>query len=107
MNPEKTPVPIVSLLKHYGEEDPRITVRGSEKIRWEIHRELFEIAIGNIIGNARKFTPEHGKIDIGISENSISVSDTGSGIASEHLPFVFDRFYKADPMRSNGSGSGL
>ena len=40
----------------------------------------------------------------------MTVSDTGSGIAAEHLPYVFDRFYKVDPSRTGqaaGSGLGL
>jgi two-component system sensor histidine kinase BaeS len=40
----------------------------------------------------------------------LAVSDSGSGIAAEHLPYVFDRFYKADPARAartEGSGLGL
>jgi signal transduction histidine kinase len=39
----------------------------------------------------------------------VSIRDTGAGIPSEHLPFVFDRFYKADSARagSNATGSGL
>ena len=40
----------------------------------------------------------------------VTVSDTGSGIAPEHLPHVFDRFYKVDPARAGqtrGSGLGL
>jgi signal transduction histidine kinase len=37
----------------------------------------------------------------------VTVSDTGLGIAPEHLPHVFDRFYKVDPSRAGQSGSGL
>jgi len=37
----------------------------------------------------------------------IAVTDSGPGISTEHLPHIFDRFYKADPSRSSGRGSGL
>jgi two-component system heavy metal sensor histidine kinase CusS len=37
----------------------------------------------------------------------VSVSDTGLGIAPEHLPRLFDRFYRPDPARSSGQGVGL
>ena len=71
---------------------------------------LFNRAIGNLIDNALRFTPANGKIRIAIRNANkaveISVTDNGSGIAPEHLPKVFDRFYRADPSRSSG-GTGL
>ena len=73
---------------------------------------LFDRAIGNLIDNALRFTPEKGRIEIRIQalekSTEISVSDNGAGIAPEHLPRVFDRFYRADPSRSAaGTGLGL
>jgi two-component system, OmpR family, heavy metal sensor histidine kinase CusS len=73
---------------------------------------LFNRAIGNLIDNALRFTPDNGKIQIIITSRSdaaeISVADNGPGIEPEHLPRVFDRFYRADPSRSAaGTGLGL
>ncbi len=107
MNLEKYPTSLLPLVSHFGAEDPRISIHGSQKIQWEIHKDLFEVALGNIIGNAKKFTPENGKIDIQVLEDMIVISDTGCGISADELPLIFDRFYKVDSMRSNGSGTGL
>jgi two-component system heavy metal sensor histidine kinase CusS len=74
--------------------------------------DLFERAVGNLLDNALHFTPENGSIQIMISKHAggieVAVSDNGCGIASEHLPRVFDRFYRAEAARgSDGSGLGL
>jgi two-component system heavy metal sensor histidine kinase CusS len=68
--------------------------------------------VGNLLDNALRFTLEHGSIHIGLSKHNgdfeVAVSDTGSGIAPEHLPRVFDRFYRAESSRtSEGAGLGL
>ena len=70
--------------------------------------------LGNLLGNALLHTPEGGAITVCAEQKEdkflISVTDTGSGIAAEDLPHVFDRFYRADPARSrdtDGSGLGL
>jgi two-component system, OmpR family, heavy metal sensor histidine kinase CusS len=71
---------------------------------------LFARAIGNLLDNAVRHTPEGGKIEISIKQHAattdIVVRDNGCGIAAEHLPRVFDRFYRADSSRSSG-GAGL
>ncbi len=72
----------------------------------------------NLIHNAILYTPEGGQVTLalktermGAGRNAVfSVSDTGSGIGDEHLPFLFDRFYRVDSGRSReqgGSGLGL
>jgi signal transduction histidine kinase len=63
----------------------------------------------NLLNNAIRHTPEGGTVVVklwGDKKNiHLSVADTGSGIASEHLPHVFDRFYRADPARTRETGS--
>jgi two-component system, OmpR family, heavy metal sensor histidine kinase CusS len=73
---------------------------------------LFERALGNLLDNALRFTPENGSIQIALSEHDadfeIAVSDNGCGIAPEHLPRLFDRFYRVESSRSSdGAGLGL
>src|SRR5438270_2092727 len=71
---------------------------------------LFNRAVGNLIDNALRFTTDGGSIGISVrgtpETTEISVTDTGFGIGPEHLPHVFERFYRADPSRSSG-GTGL
>ncbi len=80
----------------------------------EIYAEpaLFERALGNLVDNALRFTPEGGTIQISITvkaaHSEVTVSDNGYGITPEHLPRVFDRFYRVDSSRSSdGAGLGL
>jgi len=64
----------------------------------------------NLTANALQYTPEAGRVTIAAqrmnNEVQISVRDTGVGIPSEHLPHIFDRFYRADKSRSRRSGGG-
>lgn len=71
-------------------------------------------AFGNLVGNAVRYTPPEGRIDLrwsvhqGIGE--FAVTDTGIGIAAQHLPRLTERFYRVDRSRSRetgGTGLGL
>jgi two-component system heavy metal sensor histidine kinase CusS len=73
---------------------------------------LFGRAVSNLVDNAVRFTPDGGRIAISLTANreetEITVQDTGCGVAAEHLPRIFDRFYRADASRSSeGTGLGL
>ncbi len=73
---------------------------------------LFGRAVSNLVDNAVRFSPDGGTIEIALAvdemEAKISVRDSGVGIAAEHLPRVFDRFYRVDSSRSSeGTGLGL
>jgi signal transduction histidine kinase len=73
-----------------------------------------EQIVRNLLMNARQHTPSDGNVGVrAVTRSSdvvIEVSDTGAGIAAEHLPHVFDRFYRVDAARSRktgGAGLGL
>lgn len=85
----------------------RVTVTGDQVVLRTDPRRLDRI-LANVIANA----VEHGGGDARVviraagAGATVTVADQGPGIAPEHLPHLFDRFYKADPARS-GRGSGL
>jgi heavy metal sensor kinase len=64
-----------------------------------------------LLDNALKYTPAPGCIEVTLSANSteatVLVTDSGIGIAQSDLAYIFDRFYRADPSRSQVEGSGL
>jgi signal transduction histidine kinase len=68
-----------------------------------VHQVLF-----NLVDNAVRFTPDGGEITIAAHRHDgvveVSVADNGAGIPREHLPRLFERFYRADPSRARGDG---
>lgn len=95
-------------------EERRITthVEGSGNVHGDAA--LLRLALSNLVSNALRHTPSGGSVNITVKESasscSVEVSDTGEGIAPEHLPRLFDRFYRVDAARTaqNGdTGAGL
>ncbi len=70
------------------------------------HEKALEIIIGNILGNAIKYT-EEGSINISIINNQVLVSDTGIGIPEELLPKLFVRHIRGRGLNQAGEGIGL
>ena len=91
-----------------------IRVRAEERVVCEISTRLLEQAVVNLIDNAIKYSDSGSSIDVTLRraqfEAVISVEDRGCGIERQHLPRLFERFYRTDRARSRdlgGTGLGL
>lgn len=80
---------------------------------WADEQRLSQV-LGNLLDNALRHTPSGGSVEVSCVRDgdrlSIAVADTGEGIAAEHLPRLFERFYRADAARDRehgGAGLGL
>lgn len=102
-------------------------IAGEKKVSINISNKLKQIGlinvdpdklgevIYNLVDNALRHTSENGRIEIsgsaqGPDKIQLTISDTGTGIPTKHLPFLFDRFYRVDKARSRsrgGTGLGL
>ena len=86
----------------------------ADDIKALINAPLLEQAITNLVDNAIKYSKPRGQVEVNCSTEDgyavIAVSDNGCGIQEEHLPRLFERFYRVDKARSRkygGSGLGL
>jgi signal transduction histidine kinase len=95
-----------------GEKGLRLEGRVAEALPTvEGDRERIMQVLANLIGNAVKFTPQGGRVELAVaadeSEVRFDVSDTGTGIPPEHIAHVFDRFWKVRNANRQGAGLGL
>jgi len=93
-------------------DDHHVTITCSGNGQIYADPDLFERAVGNLLDNALRFTPDNGSIEIALRQHDanfeVAIRDNGCGIAAQHLPRVFDRFYRAESSRgSDGAGLGL
>jgi two-component system heavy metal sensor histidine kinase CusS len=90
-------------------DEKNIQISQIGKAKLNINSVMFRRMLSNILSNAIKYTDKDNFIHFDIIEKDrnlvqITCRDTGLGIAKEHLPKIFDRFYRVDTARSNYSG---
>lgn len=95
-----------------AEKEIAITLDAPETLYGNVNADLLEQAVANLLDNALKYSGPHSTVHVeGKRQNAqilISVKDTGCGIPEEHLPRLFERFYRVDKARSrNLGGTGL
>jgi two-component system phosphate regulon sensor histidine kinase PhoR len=97
-------------------EAKRITIRSDvpEQLKVLVHAPLIEQAVGNLVSNAINYSPPNTVVTISARMKNgkveVAVIDQGPGIAQQHLPRLFERFYRVDKARSRevgGTGLGL
>lgn len=108
---------IIRILKMYENEfiNKNIGIRFSETevFVWADEDKICQVIV-NLVSNALKYTAEGGQVEISLEDNlnttTLTVKDNGIGIPKKDLPYVFERFYRADQSRNRltgGSGIGL
>jgi signal transduction histidine kinase len=96
----------------YAAKDVELrTVAGDAGRLWADGQRLNQV-LGNLLDNALRHTPAGGNVSLTASRSGadvvFTVADDGEGIAAEHLPHIFERFYRADFARDRGrGGSGI
>ncbi len=117
---ERAPVPVAALFTRLVERHGPTAAAAGVSLATAIDADIdtipgdarrLEQVVQNLTANAIRHTPAGGHVRWQAARDGnlvvLGVTDTGEGIGAEHLPHVFDRFYKADPARAEGAGTGL
>ena len=91
------------------EKGVSLTATGSVRLRADPM--LLRQALSNLMANALRYSARGSSVRLHALDHGdsvvIAITDQGAGIAAHHLPFLFDRFYRADPARSAADSTGL
>jgi signal transduction histidine kinase len=108
--PARLDMVVGAILERYADRMERQAVRASVEIDGEVpvlaNGQALGIVLSNLVDNALRHTHD-GVIHFRWRDGSLLVADTGTGIAPEVLPHVFERFYRAPGGREGGFGIGL
>jgi len=89
----------------------KILLEGEQRANFSADRAKLKQVVINLLDNASKFSPEGSSITIGLREHAneveLYVRDRGAGVLPEHLPRVYERFFKGSASRGGGTGLGL
>ncbi len=104
-------------LKHVVEDAIARVRRRAPGLYWDVHlmpfpvlgdEQLLARAVTNLLDNAAKYSPPDGKVSVRLVDGTLTVVDSGPGLAPADMPHVFERFYRSAEARSRpGSGLGL
>jgi signal transduction histidine kinase len=75
--------------------------------QWQVDRGALFTLLKNLLENAIQHSPEGGIVRLSAGADGLSVQDQGPGIPAEHLPLMFDRFWRGSARREEGAGLGL
>lgn len=118
----KAPLDLTPILQELCEqfslaaEDKQITLAThlAPRVEATVDRVQIERLVTNLLTNAIKYTPAGGRVEVSLQESNgqveLKVADNGQGIPAEHLPHIFDRFFRVPEARANpekGLGLGL
>ena len=86
-----------------------------DNVQFKGDEKLLKKALGNVVGNAIKYTPSGGRIrieldkpqDTGSGKTELKLTNAPAHIDEQHIPHLFEAFYRADPGKEEGSGLGL